>query len=344
MSDPPDKLAADVGADLHTMTVDMSELEVQESRFHSGLQKESGEQQPPFEGKTALDSKPVDTTPFTGDVNVLHPGYQSVFEKFADALRLCDLPKTSYPDATGKVTYYRFLSANAFNVETAIKHYKEWRHWLEDKQVLAIRVTTPDPEFVGATQADILGNDRQGHPILIEKTGAMDENIISQHGTDQDWERHCIFSQELAKFRLDRQAKRLGVPIHRLLVIADMRGMTARLMTSALSRSMARALIDQRYYPASCLQLYAIGIPKNSQTVFRFIVSLISTDKSSRLEIIPGDVSTVAAHLDQVVDPSQLPEEYGGTRPVGECFQADQHVRIEGFARHTAALRQMLEL
>lgn len=280
---------------------------------------------------------------FRGDVNLSHPELQPFLVQFAAGISpdIMVLSSTRYPDATGQVTMYRFLKTNKFDVDAALAHYREWRNWLVEHRVLHTRAMTPNPLYQGVISGDILGVDRQGHPMYIEKCGLVNiERMLS--GTDADWEQYCIHSQETAAFLMHRQATRKGLPLHRLRIMADFRGLSLKIITRTSSRSRIRAAIEKRYYPSSCVQLIMTGIPTGMTTPLSVIGAFMDPEKTALMHTLTGEKHEVAEKLSQWVAADQLPQEYGGTRPDETCFQENHHLFVPGFVRHTNALRKTL--
>lgn len=94
--------------------------------------------------------------------------------------------------------------------------------------------------------------------------------------------------------------------------ILDLKGISLTKHRKALDFVKASSKMDQVYYPERLYRLFIINAPTSFTTIWALIKGLLDPETKKKIVILGADYQST---LLQIIDPSQLPVEYGGTGP-----------------------------
>jgi len=223
----------------------------------------------------------------------------------------------------------RFIVATNGNVEGAVEQILEHQNWVETNHIAErfdwagrrILEDTCDPEQINKHYPlYIRGRDRYGHRVVYAKAGEIDVKAIlrlCEAGTFvsyHSWLRERMMRMrdiELAQCRNEDQPYQ---PYDaQYTVVIDFNGTSlSQVGPTFYSLMQQTAHIDQIYYPERMFRSIFIHTPFIFTAVWRVIKGFLDKDTVEKLRIVR---SGYAKYLFEIIDPSNVPEEYGGQGP-----------------------------
>jgi len=225
----------------------------------------------------------------------------------------------------------RMIVASKGDVPLAIQQIEEHQEFLRQKQ-LAESYRWPANKILGgkcsAKQIDdlfpmyIIGRDLQGFPVLYLKAGKLNvkkllrlvssEELVSYHS----WvlQRLTWMSDEL-KRREDKSYttdERDELP-SRFTAVLDASGASISQVSSSFYVNVQRMLrVDENFHPERMLRTVVIRPPFIFHSIWRIVRNFLDPDTLAKFAVVR---SGYQAHLGSLIDPSQLPKDYGGLAP-----------------------------
>jgi len=211
-------------------------------------------------------------------------------------------------------TLARYLRANKWQVEPAVKQLKEYLKWRKDNNIDSI---TDNPMFPSREMIRTIipyayhNTDKEGRPLYIEKTGMIataalaDSKIVNP----QHLLRSHIYGVEMLQKAMHEESLKRGTRVNGITTILDMNGLGFhhRGCMMTLKECMD---FDQKYYPEYLGKLYVINTPWVTPYLYQAVQVFLDEVTKSRIQIVSGNPSEF---LLQHIAPENLPIEYGGT-------------------------------
>jgi hypothetical protein len=209
----------------------------------------------------------------------------------------------------------RFLRANKWNSQQAIKHFREYSKWRVDEKVDFILLDKP-------TKTELLekvvpfasfGYSKSGSPVYYELTGSCHVDALIQlfhqiTGNIKEISRIHIYQQEIHRRLCREQTKRLGQLVEKCITISDMSGLTVA-HRRTVSVFIDVLSIDQKYYPETLEVLYCVNCPRIFPLLFSLVKPFLDAKTVSKIQIFSHNPKE---KLLEVIDQEQLAISYGG--------------------------------
>jgi len=210
------------------------------------------------------------------------------------------------------LTLLRFLRANKFNAQNALQQYKKTLEWRAANRVNSIleEMEAGVPAFDKHSPTGYFGEGREGHPIYYIRNGYINMPKLSELvGREMIVRRH-IWNNEHMEWRAMQSVIKNKRLVDKHVAVIDMRGALFRMDSLTMGLYKENVEIDQLYYPDSLLKMVVVYPHWIVKVLFGMVSLWMDSQTKSRVQIIPGDP---ASFLQQIADPSEIPEEYGGT-------------------------------
>mmetsp|Transcript_46258 Transcript_46258/g.148525 ORF Transcript_46258/g.148525 Transcript_46258/m.148525 type:complete len:292 (-) Transcript_46258:45-920(-) len=185
----------------------------------------------------------------------------------------------------------------------------KWRCEIGDESMLARphpnleRISPHFPQFLHLP-------DRAGRLTYWELVGKLDERAMRKHGLKpDDLFQHYIWS---TLFTWDVAA---GDDSQEVTVIADFADFRISVLTPTVLKVFMRvAKVLRSHFPSREHGIFVINAPPWIETAYKMVRPLISEAQREKVRVIHGREQSEAA-LRELIHPSNLPPDYGGTGP-----------------------------
>ncbi|KAI8979617.1 CRAL-TRIO domain-containing protein [Mycotypha africana] len=153
--------------------------------------------------------------------------------------------------------------------------------------------------------------DKEGHPILIDRTGYHDAKHLGSHVTSEEITNYQVAANEfLNRVIMPEATEKAGQSIHSETIIFDCTHMSLRQFhMSAMYHLKAIADIVQHYYPETLHRLFVVNAPSAFVVMFKVIRPWLNPRTLEKIHVLGSDYQSV---LLKYIDPENLPEFLGG--------------------------------
>ena len=229
----------------------------------------------------------------------------------------------------------RFLEARQFSPSAATEMYLAWRVWystplpkLEGRMFKDVdfgeRVMTPanilDFEIPGLSAfnakhsclSSLCGEDREGAPILWEKTGLSSSHFqgMLEDMSESDMITLHILQQEIMVKRLEQSSLKHGRCIDKFVVVSDLDQLTLSLDPGAMRLFLTLSALDQKNYPERLKKLYFVNTPFYWWPIWSVVWPFMSPGTVNKIQFLGTDFRP---SLFEQVDEANIPTDFGGT-------------------------------
>ncbi|ETV73336.1 hypothetical protein, variant [Aphanomyces astaci] len=223
-----------------------------------------------------------------------------------------------------------FVVAEMGNLAKARTRYHETLAWRKEQRMDDV-LTTPQVHYHTIRRfykQCIHKQDKQGHPVYIEKLGGIDLKGLLAHGvTLSDLFGHYLFNVEYIFNRVATTACPCASckdsHTQKLCIVLDARGLGMRdLAGDVLEFVRGCTSVMQKHYPQRSLKIFVVNVPSWFGMIWKLIQPLLNETTRAKTSILSE--ADVPAALLACIDAADLPIEYGGTCQCdgGGCFAA----------------------
>jgi len=218
----------------------------------------------------------------------------------------------------------RFLRAQSFRVHQAAKALKAHLTWRASMKPAHLADLTPG-EICGCADELLYkymptwhqGFDRQGRPVVFSYYGNFRFGPVMEVGVtvEKILQVHASNSERTARL-CGKQSSKLGRDISNALIIMDTEGLDPNNLRTKGAFDWARGIakIDQEHYPDRMGQLLILNAPSCVYYFYKSVSWLLPEKARSRVRIFGGR-DTWEPVLRELIEPSELPSDYGGSGP-----------------------------
>jgi len=217
----------------------------------------------------------------------------------------------------------RFLRPHGLRVRTAaalLRAHLTWRQEMRPKELANLS----QGEVAGCDQALLQsymptwhqGFDRQGRPVIISHYGKFRFKPVLDAGvTVERILRLHVRNSEVTARLCGEQSQKLGRDISNALIIMDLEGLDTNNLRTWAAFQWARGLakIDQEHYLDRMGQLLIINAPSYVHFFFQSTSWMLPEKARRRVQIFATREQWLPV-LHELIEPSELTPEYGGTR------------------------------
>lgn len=221
----------------------------------------------------------------------------------------------------------RFIIATNGDVDAAAKQIDQFTDWFEEfnleriyrlpaKDVLQCK---GDPKFIHERYPlYIRGTDRYGHPVLYARACYLNVHQILEQVNETNFIRYHAWLRERMMRMRDLQLRKMGIKDYSPLdaqftVVMDLEnGSTSQLKKPFYSIMKKTMQIDQTFFPERMFRSILINAPFIFSAVWAIVKTFLDKDTVAKLRIVRSDYFK---YLEEVIDPSEIPSDYGGKAP-----------------------------
>lgn len=175
--------------------------------------------------------------------------------------------------------------------------------------------------------------------MFLERTGAISMNLHSTllHVTEDEMIRRHIYFHELAAERMRMSSLHHSKQITKMTMIFDMTGTSMIPDPVGLRLFRKVTTIDSNFYPERLGKLLLINCNWMFRGLWSIVHPLLDPVSRTKIEILGTDYKS---RLLELIDPSQLPVEFGGTCSCGYDgkSEGDCLAPIRSWPRHDGEL------
>jgi hypothetical protein len=159
----------------------------------------------------------------------------------------------------------------------------------------------------------IQGVDRQNRPVSYRKFGKFEIwNVLKLTSFDNLLRFHA-WETEMAIRRMKQQSQATGHNIETFTCVIDSAGWGMRLATSdAFTFIKGMASVDSDHYPERLGSLIVVNAPSMLAMAWKAIQAFLDDVTKAKIKIFSSDRKKWEPVLFAMVDPDQVPMEYGG--------------------------------
>jgi hypothetical protein len=207
-------------------------------------------------------------------------------------------------------TAVMFLIEYRWKPKSTERHFRKMIEWRQDNNVDTILDDYCPPEDFNYYPAAILkGLDRDGDPILLERSGAAQPWSLQERYGNEEMFKEAIWKRELesrGKWIDDYQRKHKR-PMTRLTVVIDLHGLsTKHIRPGILSLVAENSKTVQANWPAAAKRIIAIRAPLIFRIAWNFLKPFLN--ESVKEMLVFATTSDYLEVLDRYIDISVLPE------------------------------------
>lgn len=225
---------------------------------------------------------------------------------------------TPPPGETPEETLLRFLNARQGNILKAAAFLKEDAGWRAAQTIDELReqdaaaVLGCDPAVLRRVVPAAYGNgcDREGHPLVFRHFGAQCKlKSLLEHTSVQHLARYNAWlNEQLTLCLRDASAKRWTIVIDALGWHVGLFDSTAFRVLRSMSET------DANHYPERLASILVINAPPMLAGAWRVIRTWLDEVTRAKIDFVSvGQPEEARRRLDQLADPTQRPQQYGGT-------------------------------
>eukprot|EP01006_Ploeotia_vitrea_P051632 TRINITY_DN67580_c7_g1_i1.p1 TRINITY_DN67580_c7_g1~~TRINITY_DN67580_c7_g1_i1.p1 ORF type:complete len:497 (+),score=236.74 TRINITY_DN67580_c7_g1_i1:29-1492(+) len=206
-------------------------------------------------------------------------------------------------------TLLRFLRARKGNVPAALQMYTMAYYWRKGWDVDNILDNVPHnyPILRKIVTQEHHGYDKIGRPVFIHKTGRMMVDAMCEFSPESMMYCHIYQQEEALQFA--RQAsKRFGKHVSQFLIIMDLAGLNMS-CRKVMQYARYTSYMDGNYYPELMGQLIMINAPRAAPILWKMVKPMLDPVTQQKVVIMGSNYHDALAEL---IDPYNLPREYGG--------------------------------
>jgi len=190
-------------------------------------------------------------------------------------------------------------------LQRTIKFREEW-----DSDAALGMEFDREAKFFEMWPQDYHGCDKRGHPLYIEKTSAVDPELIFEEFSVDELKKFHIQMQEKLNFLKEKSSEETGHMTYKAIVIMDMSDLSRKHLGKSFRGPIQEILqIDQYYYPESLYKLYLINCPLVFRMLWAVIKPWLHPLTAARINILGDDYMPT---LLEFIDADQLPRYFGG--------------------------------
>ncbi|GFQ76054.1 SEC14-like protein 2 [Trichonephila clavata] len=210
----------------------------------------------------------------------------------------------------------RWLRARKFNVTDAVQMLRTSLQWR--KQIGAeslIDDYEPHEVLTKYFPGGLVGHDKEGCPVWIIPFGHMDIKGMFYSVKKSEFIKYVVKLMEISEQDMKDQTEELGKKIETHSIIFDMDNFTMKQVAWKPAVDMMTQLVKvfEDNYPERLKKTYVINAPAFFPMAYAMIKPFLSEETAKKIHVYVKETWKSAVFED--IDPSELPSQWGGTKP-----------------------------
>ncbi|GBG27856.1 Phosphatidylinositol/phosphatidylcholine transfer protein SFH9, partial [Hondaea fermentalgiana] len=205
----------------------------------------------------------------------------------------------------------KWFDATDNNRKEAVRQWRESLQWRRENEVDKV-LSKPQENFFRIKTLfphAWFGNDSENHLVTLERFSEVRKNVddLKKAGiTPEDFAAHCVFLNE---FWIKNRLTKTG----RLNKIIDLKGFGLSQLTREVINYFQPMNHAMQQYPELIIKVYVINAPSSFRFIWGAVSPFLAKKTTEKINFPSGSDEKLKALLRSMMDPSILPEEYGGS-------------------------------
>ena len=206
------------------------------------------------------------------------------------------------------IRYIRGYKDDAQPKEKSLAMLDKMLTWRETEHIDAL-VATQLPKadaFKRIWPSGVYGHGKEGHPILINRVGAVDASKLSKEfSMDEALKFHIQEMESLDRYK-DAASKQHSRRIYKHIAIVDLKGLGMSHLGSKFTEPMKKFVsVDQDFYPETLHVMIVVNAGLIVKAAWKIAGAMLDPLTKERIKF--GN-----SHLAEYIDASNIPKIYGG--------------------------------
>lgn len=240
---------------------------------------------------------------------------------------LLDESSTRSVCSGGSLLVGSFCSEHGNVIEVSSSIWKKQTSFSSSVTTADSTITLPSLSHITPAQLEqyqrlrvrvFVGHDKQGNPVLFERLGAFLGSGSNVHlFTQEEWIQLYVWDVERHLTEMRMASIRFGKPIQKYVYFADLSGVFQSVVMGTiwqvipLVKVLAKTV--EEHYPEIVSHIVLFNTPKVAQAVWEVVKKFLDPVTAAKVQLYSGFPKQQALEM---MDPSVLPVEYGGTNTV----------------------------
>ena len=227
--------------------------------------------------------------------------------------RLATIPENTL------VRYVRGYKDDPHPKEKALEMLGKMLTWRETEKVDALATETlPKADvFKRIWPSGLHGHGKDGHPILINRVGAVDGSKLTKEFSMDDVTKFHIQEMEALDRYKEAASKAQGRRVYKHIAVLDLKGLGMSHLSSKFTDPMKKFIhIDQDNYPETLFVMIVVNAGMLLKTAWKIVSKFIDPITKERIKF--GNDA-----LTEYIDAGNIPKIYGGACKCagGKCLE-----------------------
>jgi hypothetical protein len=215
-------------------------------------------------------------------------------------------------------TLFRFLHVKNWKVSSAekdIRAFFEWRKSFNvDEKVKQYETSQAKKIFDKYACITDFGKDKNGNTVRYSPMGHSDPEAICNLIGSENWFLAHVWATETSLKESRKNSKETGVLSFRYVMLIDVAGFEVGRAMRAIDAYSETAKLMDKYYPDRNAKVLLVNAPWVFSACFKVAKGIMDDSTNEAIGVYGDKPKEWLPDLTALVDPSQIPSQYGGTQ------------------------------
>lgn len=211
----------------------------------------------------------------------------------------------------------RFLIAAEFDVSTARENIRQMKAWREENDIdNLLRWILPEDKLKilrRCMPSSYHGNDKEGHPIHLERTGRFQWEILRHCSAEELVKIHILAQEYQSRVLFPRASAAKGYTVDKMANILDLQGLNLGVLSNLHALNIFKQVqrIDQKYYPEMLSVTYIVNAGWAFRAVWNVLKVVFPARDHGKMKLVPRGEKGLRM-LKEVIPEEHIPKFLGG--------------------------------